>query len=183
MSTIVSQQSVAAGTWKLDPVHSTVSFAVPYTVATFRGGFGQVEATLTGGDEPKLEGAAKVASVVSQDPNLTGHLQAPDFFDVERFPELKFRSKAFRFEGEQLVVDGELELRGVSKPVELRGTITAPGEDAYGEARIVRLGLTLETTVDRTQFGLDWNRPLADGEPALGNDVTLTAELSFVQES
>ncbi len=180
MSTILHQQSIPTGTWTLDPVHSTVSFAVPYTVAQFRGGFGEIEASLTGGEEPRLAGAAKVTSVVTQDPNLTGHLQSPDFFDAERFPELKFRSNALRFDGEQLVADGELELKGVARPVELRGTITAPGTDAWGKERV---GVSLETTVDRTEFGISWNMELPNGEPALSNEVTLTAELSFVKET
>ncbi len=73
-----------------------------------------------------------------------------------------------------MTIDGELTIKGHTEPVELTGTITDPIEDPYGRTRI---GLTIATTVDRTTFGLDWNVPLPNGEPALANDVTLTAEL------
>ena len=80
--------------------------------------------------------------------------------------------------GDDVTVDGELTIKGITQPVALTGTIADPIEDAYGNDRI---GLTLETTIDRTEFGLNWNLPLPNGKPALANDVTLTAELYLVK--
>ena len=79
-----------------------------------------------------------------------------------------------------MTVSGELTIRGITKPVELTGSISEPIIDGYGQER---LGLKLETTVDRTEFGLNWNMPLPSGQPALANEVTLVAELYFVREA
>jgi len=175
-----TQQLIPAGTWKSDAVHSSVGFAVKHmVVATFRGEFTEFEATLAGGEEPKLTGVVKAGSVRVQDENLTGHLASPDFFDVERYPELRFESSSIRRDGDALVAPAELTVKGVTMQVEVRGTIAGPVTDPYGGERI---GLTLETTIDRTEFGLDWNAPLAGGGFAVGNDVTLTAELELVLE-
>ena len=98
-----TEQLIPVGTWKSDPVHSTVAFAVKHQiVATFRGKFTEFEATLVGGEEPTLTGVVKVASIVVEDGNLYGHLQSPDFFDVERFPELRFESSSVRRDGDSV---------------------------------------------------------------------------------
>jgi polyisoprenoid-binding protein YceI len=181
MTTIEILTIAPAGTWRLDPVHSSVGFAVPYLAGTFKGEFHDVDAQLTVRDgEATLEGAAKVASVDVKDENLTAHLQSPDFFDAERHPELSFESSEIDRDEDRITVRGGISIKGVEKPVELTGTITEPIVDAYGRER---LGLKLETTVDRTDFGVDWNLPLPDGKPALANDVKLTAELYFVKEA
>jgi len=109
---------------------------------------------------------------------LGTHLLAPDFFDAERTPEIRFAATDVRRSGDDVVVHGELTIKGTTQPVELKGTISDPVEHVDGKDRI---GLTLETTVDRTQFGLNWNLPLPSGEPALANNVTLTAELYLVK--
>ena len=174
MSTIVEQQQTAvpAGTWQPDPVHSSVGFAVKYLgVATFSGELKGFEASLVDGE---LAGKAQVASIEVKDENLYAHLQAPDFFDVERFPELTFSGRDAgdgRFQG-------ELTIKGVTKPVTLEGVVTGPVTDPYGNERY---GLALATVVDRTDFGLDWNAPLPGGGFALANDVTLRAELSLIK--
>ena len=165
------------GTWALDPVHSTIGFELPYLAGTFRGQFKEVDAQLT---DESLTGSARVASVDVKDENLVAHLQSPEFFDGERYPELSFESRELERSGESLTVRGEITIRGITKPVELTGTISEPITDGYGQER---LGLKLETTVDRTEFGLDWNMPLPSGEPALANEVRLVAELYFVREA
>ena len=169
-----------AGTWNLDPVHSRVDFEVSYLAGTFKGEFHDVAAQLTVEDErASLEGTAKVASVAVKDENLSAHLQSPDFFDAERHPELRFNAKDIRLAGDGKVsVDGELTIKGVTRPVIVTGTVSAPILDAYGNDRI---GVDLKTSVDRTQFGVDWNQPLPSGDPALANDVTILAELQFVK--
>jgi polyisoprenoid-binding protein YceI len=172
-----SRTALPTGTWVLDPVHSTIGFEIPYLAGTFRGHFTDVDAKLTG---DSLTGSARVASVDVKDENLAAHLQSPEFFDVERHPELTFASKSIELRGDQLKVQGEITIRGTTKPIELDGTIAGPISDAFGRERV---NVQLETTVDRTQFGLNWNMPLPNGQPALQNEVKLVAELYFVQEA
>src|SRR3989440_1224108 len=168
------------GTWNLDAVHSSVDFEVSYLAGTFKGEFHEIGAELTVEPErASLEGTAKVASVDVKDENLSAHLQSPDFFDAERHPELRFAAQDIRLDGDGKVsVDGELTIKGVTKPVAVTGTVTAPIADPYGNDRI---GLNLTAKIDRTDFGVDWNNPLPNGDPSLANDVTILAELQFVQ--
>ena len=176
MSTTEQTTAIPTGTWKIDPVHSDVAFAVQYAGAgTFRGSFGAVDASLVDGT---IEGIAKVASVRVDDPNLAGHLQSPDFFDAEQNPELRFTSKAIGREGDTATIEGELTLRGVTKPVTITGTVAGPTPDLYGNQRIA---FDVETTVNRRDFGIDWNQDLPTGDPALGEDVKITANLALVQ--
>jgi polyisoprenoid-binding protein YceI len=181
VSTITkTKESLPTGTWNLDAIHSQVGFAVEYMAGTFRGSFSPAEARLEVGEDGSavLTGAAPVAGVKVQDDNLTAHLQAPDFFDLERAPEIGFRSTEIRRDGDEVTIAGDLTIKGITQPIEARGTISDPADDAYGG---VRFGLELEATVDRTKFGLNWNNPLPNGQPSLANDVTLTAELHLVK--
>ncbi len=174
---ITETQAVPAGTWAADKVHSGVGFAVDYMAGTFQGSFDDVEASLQDG---VLRGAARVASVQVKDPNLAAHLQAPDFFDAERHPEITFESKDIRRDGHELTIDGEITLKGHTQPIEIVGTITDPINDPYGGERF---GIKLVTKVDRTAFGLNWNNPLPSGEPALADEVTLTADLQLSKQA
>jgi polyisoprenoid-binding protein YceI len=170
------------GTWTLDPTHSSASFAVKHmVVATFRGRFEDLDATLTVGEDggAELLGTVQAGSILVKDENLQAHLGSPDFFDVERYPQLRFASKAIRRDGEQLVIDGELTIKDRTHAVEARGTIADPHETLGGALKI---GVTLETVIDRTQFGLEWNAPLPKGGFALANDVKLTVELELARE-
>ena len=178
MSTIEITEVVPAGTWTSDPVHSSIGFAVKHMgVTPFRGGFKQFEAGLVDG---KLSGTAAVETIQTDDDNLTGHLLSPEFFDAERHPVLRFESREIRREGDEVTIDGELTLKGVTQPVELRGAITGPLADPYGGTRV---GLELETTIDRTDFGIDWNADLPSGGRVLADDVKLTAQLELVQQA
>jgi polyisoprenoid-binding protein YceI len=181
MTTTETRTTLPTGTWNLDPVHSQVGFAVDYMVGTFHGTFSPVEAKLEvpADGTSTLAGRAPVTGVSVQDENLAAHLQSPEFFDAERAPEITFRSTDIHREGDRVEVDGELAIKGATQPVHLEGTITDPADDPFGN---VRIGLDLRTTVDRTAFGIDWNNPLPNGDPALANQVTLTANLYFVQE-
>jgi polyisoprenoid-binding protein YceI len=171
--------AVAAGTWNLDGIHSRVDFEVAYLAGTFKGEFHEIGAELNvDGERASLEGTAKVASVDVKDDNLSAHLQAPDFFDAEQHPEIQFAAHDIRLGGGKVTVDGELTIKGVSKPATVTGTVTGPIADPYGNDRI---GLNLTTKIDRTDFGVSWNNPLPSGEPALANDVTILAELQFVK--
>ena len=170
-----SRTALPAGTWVLDPVHSTIGFELPYLAGTFRGSFKDVDAKLTA---DRLAGAARVASVEVKDESLAAHLQSPEFFDAEQHPKLSFASRSIERTGDDLKVDGEITIRGTTKPVELAGAIAGPITDAYGRERV---NVTLETTLDRTEFGVNWNMPLPNGQPALQNEVKLVAELYFVR--
>ena len=169
-----------SGTWTLDPTHSSASFAVKHmAVATFRGRFDKFDATLNvDQDSAELRGTVDVTSLVVKDENLQAHLGSPEFFDVERYSEIYFRSTSLRREHDNLIVDGELTIKGYTRAVEGRGTIEGP---AMTLGDVIKLGVVLETVVDRTEFGLNWNAALPKGGFALANDVKLTIELELVQ--
>jgi polyisoprenoid-binding protein YceI len=179
MSTITPEtvEALPAGSWTLDPVHSHVGFEIAYLGGTFRGTFANVEAALSGRE---LRGTARVENVRVQDENLAAHLLSPDFFDAERHPELAFTSSDLHLAGGRVRVEGTLTIKGVTRTVELEGTIAPPVVDPYGRERV---GLELATTVDRTEFGIAWNVPLPSGEPALSDDVRISAQLFLVKEA
>ena len=166
---------VPTGTWNADTIHSSIAFEVPYAVSTFSGDVPDFEAKLEDGT---LTGVARIASLQVKDENFQAHLQSPEFFDVERHPEVRFESTEIRRDGDDVEIDGEITIKGVTRPATLRGTIVGPAIDHFGTTRV---GLKLETTVDRTQFDIKWNMPLPNGEPALSHDVTLKADLTLVQ--
>jgi polyisoprenoid-binding protein YceI len=172
MSTIEQQ---ATGTFVADTVHSHVGFEVPYAVATFSGEVTDFAASLVDG---RLEGSAKIASITLKDENLQGHLLSPEFFDAERHPVLAFNGDLAR-ESDHATIRGEITIKGITKPVTLEGTIVGPTVDHFGATRI---GLKLETVIDRTEFDMNWNMPLPNGEPALANEVTLKADLTLVAQ-
>jgi polyisoprenoid-binding protein YceI len=178
-TTTDTRQALPVGTWQLDPIHSTICFEVDYLAGSFRGQFREVAGKLdAAGDRPVLTGSAKVASVDVKDENLAAHLQSPDFFDAERYPELSFESSEIDRAGDQIKVRGGITIKGVEKPVELTGTIAEPLTDYTGNEK---LSVKLDTTVDRTEFGVNWNAPLPGGDEALGNEVTINAELYFTK--
>jgi polyisoprenoid-binding protein YceI len=144
---------------------------------TFTGTFSDFDVTVADG---VLEGTARVASVQVKDPNLEAHLQTPDFFDAERYPELAFVSKSIERSGDELTIEGDVTIKGHTEPVELRATITEPNADPYGGTRY---GLKLETTIDRLAFGISWNNPLPSGAPALSNEVVLSADLQLSRQT
>jgi polyisoprenoid-binding protein YceI len=178
MTTAV-QQNLPAATWGLDKTHSTATFAIKYMVSTFRTGFENFDVTLdTTGDEPRLSGSVAPESIAVKDENFHAHLQSPDFFDTERHPAITFESTGWRVDGDELIVDGNLTIKGDTRPIEARGQLVAPHEDPWGNTR---LGVTLEAAVDRTHFGLNWNNPLPKGGLALANDVRLHVDLQLVK--
>jgi polyisoprenoid-binding protein YceI len=179
MSTIEKTRDLT-GTWNVDPIHSSLDFAVKHMVVTsFRGSLPEFQATLSGeGESFSLTGIAQASSITTGEENLTAHLQSPDFFDTERTPEIALESKSVERNGHSVVVNADLTIKGARLPVELRGEITDVAVDPYGNERV---GLTLATTIDRTKYGLNWNAPMPGGGLVLSNDVKLTAELEFVK--
>ena len=174
-TTTQTRQALPTGKWNVDPVHSDIGFEIDYMAGTFRGGFSRFQAQLVDG---RLEGSAEVASVQVKDPSLEAHLQSPEFFDAERNPNLMFSAADVSVSGNEVTIDGEITIKGHTEPVQLRGTMSDPITDPYGNERF---GLNLKTTIDRTAFGLDWNAELPTGQPALSNDVTLVADLQLVK--
>lgn len=172
----LTEQTLPTGTWELDPVHSKAGFAVKHAgISTFRGTFTDVAATLADG---VLTGEVDVASVDVPVDQLKGHLQGPDFFDAERFPKITFQATETVQDGERLTVKGDLTMRGVTQPIEATGTLTGPAQYFDGKDRIA---LELETTVDRTAYGINWNAPIPSGGNALADEVTITVELQLVR--
>jgi polyisoprenoid-binding protein YceI len=175
MSTTTQTEVLPAGTWTVDPVHSDVAFGVDYMAGTFKGSFSKFDAQVSEGE---LRGSAEVASVDVKDPNLEAHLQSPDFFDAERHPQLTFEAKEIDRDGDTLRVQGEVTIKGHTEPADITGQITEPAADPFGNTRF---GIKLTTTVDRTKFGVSWNNPLPSGGFALSNEVTILADLQFIQ--
>jgi polyisoprenoid-binding protein YceI len=174
-TTIDNKTEVPTGTFQADTVHSSVAFEVPYAVATFGGQVTDFDATLADG---KLVGSARIESIQTKEENLQAHLLSPEFFDAERHPVVGF-SGALRRDGDAVEIDGEITLKGITQPAVLTGTIVGPTVDHFGATRV---GLKLQTTVDRRKFDMNWNMPLPNGEPALANEVTLKAELTLVAQ-
>lgn len=170
---------IPAGTWSIDPSHSSVEFVIKHMgLATVKGRATGVAGTITGGSKPSLEGTVAVGGLTTFDENRDAHLQSPDFFDADRYPELRFASTEVALDGGTLVVTGDLTIKGVTKPVVLTGTFAGTGVDPWGNERI---GLDLSGTIDRTEFGVSWNAPLPGGDLLLPNDVQLAASFSAVR--
>jgi polyisoprenoid-binding protein YceI len=176
------RHEVPAGTYAVDPVHSSITFAIAHNgVATFRSGFGSYEARLTGGESPRLEGTVDVASIEIDEEQLKGHLLSPDFFDVRRHPRLRFESSELSVEEDGTVhLRGELEIHGERREVEASGRFGQLGADLAGKARV---GLSLAAKVDRRGFGLDWNAELPSGGDVLEYEVSIAVELELVEEA
>jgi polyisoprenoid-binding protein YceI len=176
----IKQQQIPAGTWALDPVHSSIAFAVTHNgVTTFRNGFETYEAQLTGGEQPRLEGTVEVASIDIDEEMLKGHLLSPEFFDVQRFPQLRFTSSELSVgEDGSLRVVGNLEIHGETRKVEAGGRFATLGEDLAGKERV---GLSISATVDRRDFGLDWQAQLPSGGDVLDYAVTIDVDLELVR--
>jgi polyisoprenoid-binding protein YceI len=180
---VATPQSIAAGTWSIDPIHSHVGFAVKHmVVATFRGQFEEYDGALAVAEDgaPRLQGTVTVDSIAVKDENLAGHLKSPDFFDSERYPQISFLSSAVRVDGGELEVEGELTIKGHTHQVTARGSISGPHEDIAGNDKI---GVELEAVVDRREYGLEWNAPLPKGGFALDNDVKLQVSLELVRQA
>lgn len=173
-----STVQLPTGTYTVDPVHSNANFEVEHAgVSIFRGAFKPIDATLVSTDDGLvLDGRVRVDGISVDDENIRPHLLSPEFFDAERNPEIRFRSTEISGSNGDLRVVGELSMAGASLPVEgsgrLRGPVAAPGG---GE----KLSLALETVIDRTAYGMNWQMEIPGGGVALANEVKLIVELEF----
>ncbi len=180
MSTLAAQPF--AGTYRAQPLPSTFAFAVRHSgVFWYRGSLPDVEATLRGdGDGLTLEGSARVESISVVEPAaMRASVLGPEFFDAGRHPEITFRSTAVRLDDDgRAEVDGELTIRGVTRPVAAAGRYAAPRQGSFG----VLAGLQLRTTFDRREFGFDWQMTLPGGGDAVGWDVQVDIDLLLTRE-
>jgi polyisoprenoid-binding protein YceI len=178
----VLEQAVPTGTWKADRLHSSVRIEVQHMgVSTFGAAFKDFDARLVSGpDGVELEGTARVESFDVQDDQLRPHVLSPEFLDAERYPELRFRSTAFREDGDEVTAQGELTIKGITRPVEARGRVGQPIEDPMGN---LHTSVALETVIDRTDFGLGWQMDLPGGGAVLANQVKLLVALELVKEA
>jgi polyisoprenoid-binding protein YceI len=169
-------ERIPSGAYALDSVHSSIGFGVKYNIGTFRTTFEEVEAQLAHG---VLTGTAQAASIKIDQPQFKQHLLGEEFFNVEATPTITFRSTEIRPDDQgRIEVDGELTIRGVTKPVTATGTYRS-GQDAFGNDRV---GFDLETTVDRREFGLNWQNPLPNGSDSLAWQVVVSVDLQFVAQ-
>jgi polyisoprenoid-binding protein YceI len=177
-TTTEARVEIPAGTYAVDQRHSNAGFEVEHAgVSIFRGGFRPIEAELVAGDAGlALEGAVPVDGISVDDEDIRPHLLSPEFFDAERNPEIRYRSTEISGPADDLRITGELSMAGVSLPVaatgHLRGPIAGPGG-------VEKLSLSLETVIDRTAYGMDWQMEIPGGGVALANDVKLIVELEF----
>ncbi|WP_417508468.1 YceI family protein [Microbacterium sp.] len=167
-----------AGTWTLDPSHSEVTFSVRHMmISKVRGTFGVKSATMIAPENPldaKVEASVDVTSIDTNDEGRDGHLRSADFFDTENFPTMEFVSTGARVEGGDFFVDGDLTIRGTTKPVSFEFEFGGFGQDPYGN---YKAGASASTTINREEFGLTWNAALETGGVLVGKDVTITLDL------
>jgi polyisoprenoid-binding protein YceI len=177
--TTATTVEIPAGTWSLDPVHSSASFEVEHNgFALFRTSFKEFDATFTSGNGWQLEGAVRVESIDVDQPDFRAHLLSPEFFDSARHPTIEFTSSDLEADGDDLTLRGELTIAGNSRPIEATGAIRGPIDDPMGNERV---SLSLRATVNRHDYGIGWNMDLPNGKKVLGDDVTLVVELELVK--
>ncbi|KQO62962.1 YceI family protein [Curtobacterium sp. Leaf261] len=173
-----------AGTWVLDPTHSEVAFSVRHlAISKVKGKFEKFDATLETSENPldtKITATIEITSVNTGQEQRDGHLRTSDFFSADEFPEITFTSKSIREDGDDLLVDGDLTLKGVTKPVTLTTEFGGITTDGYGQTK---LGVEATTKIDRTEFGVTWNAATEAGGLTLGNDVTITLDLQFAPKA
>ena len=178
MSDTITVPGYRPGTWTIDPAHSEVAFSVRHLmISKVKGKFERFDATFPPGENPletKVEATAEVVSINTNEPNRDGHLRTGDFFEAETYPTIRFVSTGVRPNGDDLLVDGELTIKGVTKPVSFETEFGGFGTDPYGN---YKAGLVAKATIDRTDFGLTYNAALETGGVLIGEKVTITIDL------
>ena len=182
MSITTTSTSPLTGTWSVDPAHSRVEFQVKHLgIVTVRGAFREFEGALVlGGEAPQAYGTVEAASVDTNEPQRDEHLRSGDFFDAEQNPQLSYRSTAIRqLDGETLEIDGELTMRGVTRPVTLRGEIQGYEQDPWGNERV---GLEVTGELSRGEWGMTFNQALGSGNVLVSDKVRLLLDISAVKQ-
>jgi polyisoprenoid-binding protein YceI len=177
-STTIDVPGYKAGTWALDPSHSEVTFTVRHMmISKVRGTFGLKSATLIAPENPleaRVEASVDVTSLDTKDEGRDQHLRSADFFDIENHPTMEFTSTGVRVEGGEFLVDGDLSIRGTTKPVTFAFDFGGFGTDPWGN---YKAGATAKTVINREDFGLTWNAALETGGVLVGKDVTIELDL------
>ncbi len=171
-------------TWAIDPAHTTIEFAVKHLmISTVRGRFGDLSGTIQLDDErPEHSSIAvtiNVASIDTRQEDRDAHLRSADFFDVEHFPVMQFRSTRIERTGDAFRVEGDLTIRGVTRPVTLSVTEEGRAKDPWGGSRV---GYSASTRINRRDFGLTWNQALETGGFVVGDEVKISADVELVRE-
>jgi polyisoprenoid-binding protein YceI len=173
-------------TWNLDPTHSEVGFKVKHMmVANLSGNFTDfnVQASTNGEDfsNPAISFVAKTTSVNTGNDQRDGHLRSPEFFDSEKFPEIKFKStKMEKVDSDNYKLHGDLTIKDVTKPVTLNAEFGGIGKDPWGN---VKAGFTVSGKINRKDFGLNWNAALETGGVLVSEDVRINSEIQLVKAS
>ena len=184
LQTELGMVRVPAGTWRADRDHTSVAFEVKHLmIATVRGRFSEFEGTLEAAeDDPsnsRAWGTVNVASIDTGNPDRDAHLRSPDFFDVERHPQMTFETTSIRhIEGGLYRVAGDLTIKDLTREVEVDATVEGAAEDPWGNERV---GVSIRGVIDRTDFGLTWQRTLQSGGLMVGEDVNVLIDVSAVR--
>jgi len=181
--TVEGRQVPATGTWTVDAAHSTVEFVARHLMVTkVRGRFADYDATITIADDPaasSVDVTIQVASVTTGDEGRDGHLTSPDFFDTANFPTLTFKStKVTPVGSDTWKVDGDLTVKDVTKPVVLDVEFGGVATDPWGNQKAF---FSASTEVDREEWGLTWNQPLAGGGVLVGKKAKIELEIQAAQ--
>jgi len=170
-----------AGTWVLDPTHSEVSFSVRHlAISKVRGTFEKFDVTVVTAENPAdstVTASVEIASVNTNQKDRDAHLKTSDFFLAEEFPTMDFVSTGITKDGDDFLLEGNLTLRGVTKPVTLKAEFGGIVTDGYGQ---VKAGASATTKINRKDFGVNWNAALEGGGFTLGDDVTISIEAQVV---
>jgi polyisoprenoid-binding protein YceI len=184
--TTVSQlpTGLEAGTYVIDASHSEVGFTARHAmVAKVRGRFADVEGTLVFGESGAGSSATatiRTASIDTRSADRDAHLRSADFFDTDTYPEITFTSTGVRQDGERYLVDGDLTIKDVTRPVTLEAEYNGVATDPFGNARA---GFSAETEVNRKDFGLTWNAALETGGVLVSDKIKLTVEISAIKQA
>ena len=182
--TTVSIPGYIAGTWNLDPTHTEIGFVARHMmVSKVRGKFEKYTGSITTAANPlesHAEAEIDLSSITTGNDQRDGHLRSSDFFDVDTHPTMTFRSTGVRPDGEDFLVDGELTIRDITKPVTLKVELGGFGPDPYGGTRA---GFTATAVINRSDFGVSWNAAIEGGGVVVSDKITIHIEAEAVLEN
>jgi polyisoprenoid-binding protein YceI len=185
---LVEIPGYVAGTWDIDPVHSDIGFVVRHLmVSKVRGHFTKFEGRIVTAADPMestVTATIDLASIDTSNQQRDDHIRSADFFEVEKYPTMTYHSSGIRRDGDDLVLDGELTLKGVTRPVPLKLEVNGFGPDAFGgdPGVIARAGFTATGEIDRTDFGISFNGPVPGGGVVLAERVQIVLEIEAARQ-
>jgi polyisoprenoid-binding protein YceI len=180
-STAIQIPGYVVGTWDIDPTHSTVGFSVRHMmVSKVRGYFREFSGELVTAEDPAQSGVTAtidLASIDTRQEQRDAHIRSADFFDVENHPQMTFRSTGVRTDGADWQIEGELTIKGNTRPVVLDLELNGFGPDAYGG---FRAGFSAKTEINRNEFGVDIKMPMDGGGVVVGDKISIELEIQGV---